>query len=199
MEIVKTIGIFFRTATDGKRNFFLIPLAILLAAIIIGAGLIYRNYAAKKTLINIEFDDKEQSPEIGSTAPLFALSAPSGSKIELKDLRGKNVLLVFWSTQCDYCKNELEELKKFADTYRGQIVVLAVNYMETPHSVSVYEKEQQINFPVVIDANGSIFSKYKIDGTPYHFLIDKDGKIAVIFPNATNFFGLQALLKNLPQ
>ncbi len=184
-------------AEDNKKNFILLPAAILLAGVFIGTGIAYRNYAAKETLTGIEINNENQAPAIGSFAPTFSLKTPLGAKINLEDLRGKNVLLVFWSTQCEYCEQELESLKKFTDAYRGQIVVLAVIYKESPHTISVYEKNKQTNFPIVIDTNGEIFSKYNADGTPYHFLINPEGKIAAIWPNANDFYGLQILLKNL--
>ena len=188
-----------RLTKDNKRNFVLLPAAILLAGVFVSSGIVYKNYTAKESLKNIEISDENQAPLIGSFAPTFTLKTSLGSKINLKDLRGKNVLLVFWSTQCDYSEGELEDLKKFTETYRGRINILAVSYMETPHTVSVYEKNKQINFPIVIDADGSVFSKYGVDGTPFHFLIDKTGKIAAIWPNAADSFGLQTMLKNLSE
>lgn len=134
---------------------------------------------------------------IGSDAPLFSLKSNHGTEIGLADMKEQNVLLVFTSSQCEFSRQELPDLKKFVDESRGRVIVLAIYYKESPRSLRDYEEKEKINFPMLIDEDGKVFNNYDANGTPYHVLIDKTGKIAALWPSYGNLIVLQSILKSL--
>lgn len=179
-----------------NSSFYIIPVAILLAAIAIASGIVYKSKNTSTLINNNQKIATTTLPLIGYKAPLFNLKTAKGIEIKLEDLRGSNTLLVFWSTICQYCANELADLKQFADKYRGQITVLAVVYKEPSQAVKEYEEKEKINFTIVLDQNGEVVEKlYQIEGTPTHFLINKEGKIVSIWPMQANFYNLEYLIK----
>ena len=181
-------------------NLYLIPVAILVAAIIISVGIIVKNTSNPQTYLSPEdIRPQDYKALIDFYAPLFTLKTSRGTEIKLEDLRGQNILLVFWSTQCSYSAQELNDLKQFAANYRGRILVLAIDYMEPAALVKEYEQKENINFPILIDDKGIIADTYKVEGTPAHFLINKQGKIINMWPNYAPSFSLEALLQNLKE
>lgn len=176
---------------------FLIPLAIILAGIFVSLGIIFSDKFVLKTNPLSQKSEGNFKPVIGSYAPLFTLKTSRQTEINLEDLRGKNILLVFWNTGCDYSVKELSDLKEFTDLYRGQIIVLAIDIKELSQTVREYEEKEKINFTMLLDEDGAITKKYQIDGTPYHFLINKEGKIVAIWPSYSSLENLKYLANNL--
>jgi peroxiredoxin len=183
------------SAAEKKTTFYFIPVAILIAAIAIAGGIVYKY---KNALAPEASAPKKSQPVIGSEALLFSLKTSRGVEIKLEDLRGQNILLVFWSTSCEYCTLELAELKQFTEKYRGQITVLAVTYKETAQTVKEYEDKEKINFTMLLDPNGEVAENlYRIDGTPSHFFVDKQGKITSIWPAKSDLYNLEHMAKDL--
>jgi cytochrome c biogenesis protein CcmG/thiol:disulfide interchange protein DsbE len=61
-------------------------------------------------------------------APDFALSDATGKSVRLSDLRGKVVLLNFWTTECPACQVEIPWFVEFQRTYRDRdLVVLGIS------------------------------------------------------------------------
>jgi peroxiredoxin len=181
-------------------NLYLVPAAILIAAIIISIGIVFKNSANFQ--VNISPDQirpQDFRPLIDFYAPLFSLKTSRGTEIKLEDLRGQNILLVFWSTQCNYSAQELNDLKEFTQNHRGQILVLAINYIESPAIIKEYEQKENINFPILIDEKGLVANAYKIEGTPSHFLLDKQGKIVSMLPSYASSFNLGNMLQSFNQ
>jgi thiol-disulfide isomerase/thioredoxin/sugar lactone lactonase YvrE len=100
--------------------------------------------------------------------------------VDLKDLRGKFVLLDFWCFCCINCMHVLPELKQLEQAYPNDLVVIGV------HSAK-FEAEQDsknikeavlrygIEHPVVNDANQTIWNRYGVESWPTLVLIDPDG------------------------
>jgi len=179
-------------------NLYLIPSAILIAAIFISIGIAVKNSGNFQIEISPnQIRPQDFQPLVDFYAPLFSLKTSRGTEIKLEDLRGQNILLVFWSTQCDYSNQELNDLKQFAQNHRGQILVLAIDYSEPPALIKEYEQKQNINFPILLDEKGLVANAYKIEGTPAHFLLNKQGKIVSMWPSYASSYNLDDLLQNL--
>jgi peroxiredoxin len=170
---------------NSKSYFFLIPTAIVIAGIFIAAGVFINNISQPKS---VNPDNEENVlPLTGSFAPSFSLKATDGNEISLNDLKGQNLLLVFWSPTCPYSIKEQVDLKKFADAYRGKITVVAILYKNSSASAAQYKQNENINFTMLLDSDGKVAEKYKIQGTPSHFFINKQGKITAVVPDYTPF------------
>ena len=189
---------FWATKKIRLYNLYLIPAAILIAAIIISVGIIFKNSGRfQMDLSPNQIRPQDFRPLIDFYAPLFSLKTSRGTEIKLEDLRGQNILLVFWSTQCNYSAEELYNLKQFAQRNRGQILVLAIDYMESAATIKDYEQKNEISFPMLLDENGAIANAYKIEGTPAHFLLNKQGKILSVWPNYASAYNLDDLARSL--
>ncbi|WP_027725051.1 thiol-disulfide oxidoreductase ResA [Tuberibacillus calidus] len=116
----------------------------------------------------------------GDTAPDFALKDLQGRTVHLKDLRGKGVMLNFWGSWCDPCKEEMPFINEAYKKKVDGVEVLAVNIRETKLVVQNFVDHNQLSFPVLLDTNGFVTDNYKVVPIPTTFLIDKNGKIVKI-------------------
>jgi cytochrome c biogenesis protein CcmG/thiol:disulfide interchange protein DsbE len=107
----------------------------------------------------------------------FTLQGFDGEAIKLSDFRGKVVVLNFWSSWCQPCKDEAQVLEQVSRQYRGKgVVVLGANVWTSDQDARNFLDEYGITYP-----NGSTHSglaaEYGLTGIPETFIIDADGTI----------------------
>jgi thiol-disulfide isomerase/thioredoxin len=111
-------------------------------------------------------------------APDFALKDPSGAVVALSAQKGRVVLLNFWATWCDSCREELPTLKDLQSRSQGRFVLLAVSADEDPAKVPPFVKQFGLDFPVVYaDPAGATLRDYAVRDLPTTFLIGPNGEI----------------------
>ncbi len=115
----------------------------------------------------------------GDPAPNFALKDLAGNKVAIKNLRGKLVLLNFWATYCDPCREEMPDLMALYTTYKAQdVLVVGIALDETGEAaVRPFVEALKIGYPILI-GNSEVFFRYRGFGIPMTVLIGRDGKIA---------------------
>src|SRR5713226_4548490 len=104
----------------------------------------------------------------------------SAGPITLRDLRGRIVLLDFWTLCCINCIHTLPDLAKLEAKYPGVLVVIGVH---TPKFDNEKKTESirkailryEISHPVVNDANQALWRRYGVTSWPTLVLIDPDG------------------------
>lgn len=111
-------------------------------------------------------------------APQFTLTSLDGNTINLKDYRGKVVLLDFWATWCGPCRIEIPGFEQLQDKYGAQgLRIIGVSMDDSPQPVRKFYQEFHMNYPVVMgnDKVGELYGG--ILGLPTSFLIGRDGRI----------------------
>ena len=90
--------------------------------------------------------------QVGDDAPDFSLMSDTGQAIQLKDFRGKFVVLNFWATWCPPCIEELPSLERFHNRFAGQdVVVLGVSIDEDANVYRQFLQKEGIRFLTVRD------------------------------------------------
>lgn len=113
-------------------------------------------------------------------APDFSLSDLDGNTVSLSELKGKVVFLDFWATWCPPCRESLphtQALSQHEKAKTGDLVVLAVNAREEADKVKQYLQSNGYSFRVVLDKDGEVLNRYKVQGIPTFVLINRDGKV----------------------
>jgi thiol-disulfide isomerase/thioredoxin len=100
--------------------------------------------------------------------------------IRLRDLKGKIVLLDFWTLCCINCIHTLPDLAKLEKKYANQLVVIGVHsakFDNERNSASIKKAilRYEITHPVVNDANMRIWRAYAVNSWPTLWLIDPEG------------------------
>jgi len=107
----------------------------------------------------------------------FILTDLQGKTWELKNLRGKVVLVNFWATWCPPCRKEMPDLELLQQRFRDQgFVVLAISD-EEQGKVRPFITERKITYPVLLDPGRKVNDLFQVEGIPKSFVYDRDGKL----------------------
>ena len=101
-----------------------------------------------------------------------------GGELTLSDYEGKVILLNFWATWCGPCVGEMPAFPKLLEKYGDDLAVIAVDLQEDAETVADFIAENNYEFPVVLDTDGTIGDLYPTDGIPYTIIIAPDGTIS---------------------
>jgi thiol-disulfide isomerase/thioredoxin len=111
----------------------------------------------------------------------FSASGFKGGTISNANFRGKVLLVLFWSTWCKPCTEDLPQLRALYDRYRGNgFEVLGVNLDVAKEPVAGYVAEHKVPWPQVYEPGGLDSPpalKFGIISLPTMFLIGPDGKV----------------------
>src|SRR5579864_1459521 len=121
-----------------------------------------------------------------SLAPDFSLPDLAGQTLDLSSYRGKVILLDFWATWCDPCREEIPQFIELQNKYGGQgLQIIGVSMDDGPERVRDFYQRFKINYPVVM-GNAKIGELYGgVLGLPIAFVIARDGRIFAKHVGAT--------------
>jgi thiol-disulfide isomerase/thioredoxin len=112
-------------------------------------------------------------------APRFRAKTTSGESFNNESVKGKVVLLEFWTTWCQYCHDEeplVEQIsKEFAD--KG-LIVLAIDVAESKKTVKKYLEQHPRSCRIVLTEDTNLAAMYQANVYPIYVVIDRDGNIA---------------------
>jgi peroxiredoxin len=114
--------------------------------------------------------------EINEPAPDFKLTDLDGETVQLSQLRGKIVILNFWSCECPHSERTDRQLMAMFVQWRDEVVLLSVaaNRIETPPAMAEAARNRHLP-AVLLDAEHSVADLYEAQTTPQVFVIDRDG------------------------
>jgi len=132
----------------------------------------------------VEQFDFAEPTLIGKRIPNVAGTTFKGDKLSLESLRGKVVLLDFWSTWCAPCLAYLPHVEKLSTEFEGDLVVIGVNADNADQSKQVREilAAKKIHFTQLADPQGTLRKAFRVGGFPSYVLIDRQGIVRDIFP-----------------
>jgi thiol-disulfide isomerase/thioredoxin len=154
-------------------------------------------------------DFMEKDPDIAKLFPvrLPMDEFPAGAKwlntaepLKLKSLRGKFVVLDFWTYCCINCMHILPELKKLEHAYPETVVVIGVHsakFDEEKDEANIAEAvlRYEIEHPVVNDPRHEIWEQYGIRSWPSLLLIDPEGKAVLLKNGEVKFEFFDEIIK----
>ncbi len=119
-------------------------------------------------------------------APDFSLTDLSGRALKLSDYRGKVVVLDFWATWCDPCKEEIPHFIALQQKYPEQLQLIGLSLDDDEKPVRAFQQQYRMNYPVAL-ATPALAGQYGgILGLPVTFVIDRTGHIAARHIGATD-------------
>jgi len=114
----------------------------------------------------------------------FSAAAMDGQTVELSDLKGKVVVISFWTTRCPICHEEIPKLNNLAAQYKNRNVVFLGLTTDNEAKVEAYVKKNPFNFNIIPNSFGILLKYAEKDragnilmGYPAHFVINQAGEI----------------------
>jgi cytochrome c biogenesis protein CcmG/thiol:disulfide interchange protein DsbE len=125
----------------------------------------------------------EAALAVGDPAPDKPLSTLDGAgEGELADYRGRWVLVNFWASWCEPCRDEAPALERFHREHRGPgFTVLGVNLDDASPDAIAFTEEFGLTYPQLRDGDGrELRDEYGMTGFPESFVVDPEGRVALI-------------------
>lgn len=124
---------------------------------------------------------KVPAVEVGRAAPDFQLRTLDGGTVRLSDLRGQTVVINFWASWCQPCRQEMPEIVRAWDGRTDQgFALLAVNLQEAEGPVRGFVDQFGMRFPIAFDRGGEVARTFRTKELPASVFIDREGVIRAI-------------------
>lgn len=121
-----------------------------------------------------------KSPQAPELAPGTWINSEA---LTLKGLRGRVVLVDFWTFGCYNCRNTLPTVKSWDDRYREKgLTIIGVHTPELDSERMIENVRREvlalaIQYPVLTDNDYATWNAYNVEGWPTMFLVDKKGHV----------------------
>lgn len=149
-------------------------------------------------LAHSRFHDRHPPGSQQSLAPDFVLPDINGGNLQLSTYGGKVVLLDFWATWCEPCREETPHFVELQHKYRDQgLQIIGVSMDDDAAPVRQFYTQFKVNYPIVMGnaKTGELYGG--ILGLPVAFLIAPDGIIQVRHDGAVRIDAIDAEIKEL--
>jgi thiol-disulfide isomerase/thioredoxin len=163
------------------------------------ALIITLGFSVRYFMLNAHADDKGKV----ATRALFAATFPDekGHPQALKQYAGKIVVLNFWATWCEPCREEMPELSQLNDAYKNKNVIVMGVAIDDVGAVSNFVKETKVSYPLfAADMEGMQYATNlgnDKDVLPYTVIIKADGTAAKTYFGRVTKSLLEETLANL--
>lgn len=181
-----------------------LPYILILIVLLVGGGIYLQTHKTGKGLLDVSLlkssddsannDSSSNNDTTTNTDPEFKNYGPApelagishwinSDPQTIASLKGKVVLIDFWTYSCINCVRTLPYVTKWYDTYKDKgLVVIGVHtpefaFEKVTGNVENAVKADKINYPVAQDNDYKTWTAYKNQFWPAHYLIDKDGNI----------------------
>jgi thiol-disulfide isomerase/thioredoxin len=143
-------------------------------------------------------------PFISDMEPLkIDLENAYGERFIRDDFTGRVTLVNFWASWCGPCVDEIPALNRLREHMRDKpFELISINYAEKPQQIRQFLDMVRVDFPVLLDKDGSYSAKWNVLVYPATFVIAMDGNIvygvngAIEWDSSEITEKLEALMKN---
>ncbi len=181
-----------------KRN-----IAIFIVVSLLNVGLLALLWTQLLTPAQNQGSTSSDGPNVanplkGRPAPDFKLAAlgtGQGSTLDMVSLKGKAVVLNFWSSSCVPCQDEAHLLQSTWQHMQSKgVVFVGVDFEDTQGDGLSFLQKYGITYPNVLDANGATAINYGVTYTPTTYFINSQGVVVSVIPREMT---AQELQKNV--
>ena len=149
-------------------------------------------------LISILQTNNKNSLKLPRKAVYFKLPKIDNLKdsLSLNDLKGKIIILNFWASWCEPCKEEAEELNKIYEHLKDSIILIGINIWDKRENALEFIKNFNLKFLNLYSKDNPISVDYGITGVPETIVIDKQGNIIYHFKGPINEKIISEIISN---
>ena len=93
---------------------------------------------------------------------------------------------------------EIPDLNRLYSKYKHKSVeIIGVNLEKDPEAVAKFVAANQMKFPIVIDPQNQVATKYQVFGIPTTYVLDQNGRIRHVIQGAASYQKLQAVVEEV--
>lgn len=159
---------------DLKNNFVVFSLIFLSAAWTGFSGILFPPPVEVSTT----------GPKVGLLSPSFDLESINGGMYSLRQPDKPLYLLNFFASWCPPCKSELPAMQRVFDYYKEygvEIYAISNLQQDSIDDIQSLAESTGIQFPVLLDKDGSVFDEYLIRALPTTLLVNSNGRVLKVF------------------
>lgn len=180
----------------------ILPGFIAVGALAVLVGILVARPFSPRPIANLELTPFEQQREVTPAPELDGGIAwlNTAGPIKMKDLKGKIVLLDFWTLCCINCIHIMPDLTKLEKKYPNELVVIGVHSAKFESEKDTKNIKQailryEIAHPVVNDADHKIWDRYGVQSWPTMVAIDPEGNVAGAISGEGNYETLDRFIQ----
>jgi len=124
--------------------------------------------------------DEMENLLIDQPVPDLVFTTLDGDSIRLTDLQGKVVILNFWATWCEPCKEEMPLLQRLQDERGDEVQIIAITDPESNQSeaaIRAFLDAYKLTLPVALWPEIDMYRIFEVMGFPTTFVVDQTGNI----------------------
>jgi len=185
---------------ERQRNLLI---GIVVGVVIVGVS-VYATGLSKLVLSPFRSSSSTYKTSEAASAPDLADGEWINSEpLKLKDLRGRVVLIEFWTFGCINCRNTLPFVTSWHDRYQAKgLTVIGVHSPEFEEERKVENLRREVSslgirYAVVTDNDYQIWSAYHVEAWPTSFLLDKQGRIRWMHEGEGGYDEAERLIQKL--
>ena len=111
--------------------------------------------------------------------PDFALQQLDGTIVPLKAFKGRAVLVHFFATWCEPCREELPALTRLLNR-SASVSVVAISVADADQRVKRFFDQMPVNFPVLLDRDRTVAKSWNVSALPTTYILDANMKPALV-------------------
>ena len=185
---------------ERRRN---LSIGIVVGVVVVGVS-VYATGLSKLVLSPFRSSSSTYKTSEAATAPDLADGEWINSEpLKLKDLRGRVVLVEFWTFGCINCRNTLPYVKSWHDRYQAKgLTVIGVHSPEFDEERKVESLRREVSslgirYAVVTDNDYQTWNAYHVEAWPTSFLLDKQGRIRWMHEGEGDYDEAERLIQKL--
>jgi len=125
--------------------------------------------------------------------PDFSLEDLQGKTVQIKDYRGKVILLNFWATWCSSCRKEAPSLEKLYGQYQSKnFVLFRIGTKESREKVAKFLEKNPLRLPILLDEKNKVGKLLGVWAHPTSYLVDTKGMLRYRSMGVTDWAGAEA-------
>ena len=119
--------------------------------------------------------------DVGRQAPAFDAVTLAGQPIAMADFKGRVVLVDFWASWCEPCREEFPEFESLYQEFRDRgVEIIAVSVDRKRENAEAFLAKHPVTFAVVHDKDRAIADRFKPRAMPTAYIIDQAGVVRYV-------------------
>jgi cytochrome c biogenesis protein CcmG/thiol:disulfide interchange protein DsbE len=123
-----------------------------------------------------------EPPQVGSPVPDFSLNTLDGTSFSLSTHQGQVVVVNFFASWCDPCRQEAADLEQTWRQYEGQgVQFFGIAYKDASSKAQAFLSQFDVTYPFTAEPGNRTARLYGVTGVPETFVIDRQGRLVQHF------------------